>query len=281
MRCWKRITLPSGIYYSDPIHAIKSLIGDSATIVRHIALDVILSNSYVIVDVEYEVLTPNPLVTYYVNTTDLVKCSPDSTSGYTFKFEGSDVWFRTSNPRIMQSKKIIPVTILPLDKESVAAKSMFGDRIFRYVANHESNPLHEYSSLKDMRRYRHSEINFDELLKSDLAKVKRKEIYDEKVTKDKYFELIQRPNGILSTTELKYIKTWNDVRLDESNVGYLLDVDLLPDIDINGIILVCRQRKSSIVFYYPHNSALITKEQIHFVKNLCMVDRLINLPPDE
>lgn len=280
MRCHKRLSVSSESFYPDPIACLKSLLGEGSSIVKYEVLSLVTTNSRIIIDVEYDAFIANPLITYYVKFSELTSCTTNSNT-YTFKTnDGTNIWLKITNPRSIKTS-FIPLTIYPFDKRQTRENSP--EFSFKYFATFTHTPLHAYSTFFDKNRYMHSEIDIAETLDSDLAKIKRHELYDAETTKIEYLKAIQKFECLNKVSTIKSLTDFN--KLDSNapiNTGYLIDASLLPsDQILEGVIIVQPLRLSTIVFYYPHISLFITPQQVKFVKDLTEIDKLLNLPPDE
>ena len=278
----KRLTIPSETFSPNPIGVLKSLLGEGVTILKYEVQSIVLSNSKIVVDVEYEARNINPLVTYYVKTSDLVMCTPTGNAQVFKTEEGIPVWFKVSNPKILE-RNIIPVLIAPFNPSSKSRRSIeaYVEKNFKYFAIYNPEPLHAYSTFFDTKHYLYSRIDVDDILSSSNAQIKRKEIYNMDRTNDEYSKAIHKFECLNEVTSLKLIKKFDEIDLaNPSNIGYLMDAQVLPsDRTLTGIIVVQPIRQSNIIFYYPHLSREITMEEIQFTKDLVEIDKRVNLPP--
>lgn len=280
MRCHKRISVSSESFYPDPIACLKSLLGEGSSIVKYEVLSIVLTNSRIVVDVEYDAFVANPLITYYVKFSDLTACTPNSNT-YMFKTnDGTNVWLKITNVSSIKTN-YIPLTIYPFDKHQGRENSP--EKSFKYFATFAITPLHAYSTIFDKNRYMHSLIDVKSTLESDLTQLERRELYDMERTKAEYMKTVQKFDCLSQVTNVKTINDFS--KIDSSspiNTGYLLDASLLPnDQTLEGVIIVQPIRVSTIVFFYPHVALFITPQQIQFVKDLIKIDKQLNLPPVE
>lgn len=273
--------IASETFFQDPYSTIRSLLGEGIKITKYEVLSVITTNSRILVDVEYEALIANSLITYYVKLTDLTSCTPDH-NNYTFKTpDGTNIWVDIDDPESINSNYLM-LTLIPFDSKEVE-EGEIAKRSFRYFGSIVDQPLHAYSTIFDGNRYMHSDIDVEELLKSDLAKVKRKELYTMEETESAYLSEVQRFEHLSHITDVKRIEDIEKIDSSiPSNIGFLIESSKLPKGKIiQGVIVIQPVRVSNIVFFYPHMPLYITPEQFEFVCNLIEIDRSINLFPVE
>lgn len=258
-----RIVAKSEIFYNSPYNYIRSLLGSDIQDISYQVNDVILPNGSIAIDVKYHKIGSASLKTVYVNTSELTRLNP-TTNEFIFTYEGEEIYIKISDQRDLKRTKL-PVRIFPYTGKT--------NGIYRYIALLIASPLHAYTTVSY-----NSETSYNDappIIDVD-QDVERRELFDLETTIENCknqsgaFTIFERLNSVVE------LKSFRDIKQNAS-IGYVMDYKLLPDEGCRGHVIIHQERKSNILFYYPHASNWITPEHVRFIKDFMRYDHS-NLP---
>lgn len=226
---YKRLHVLYDDYSYNPTRTIQSFIGNDAEIIK-VNENGIISDGYVVVDVEYKVLDLDPTKTYYIKFGDCRKINMKKDNCYIVKVDDINVCVNIRKPNIDKDKyiPIIVNAIIPNSRDSV---------LYKYYGQITDSPFHYCNS--QMFSHNHELKTLDECNKCNTDK----SLFTDEQVKASYNDVIGKlpfnsRTAIIASNNIKRINSINEVGKDKY---YIIDIRKLKT--NTGLINVVKYRE--------------------------------------
>ena len=244
----KRLHILYDDYSINPTKTILSFIGTDAEIIK-ITENSIISDGYMVVDVEYKVLDLDQTNIYYIKFGDCRKINMKKEHCYIANIDGINVCLNIRNQNLTKDS-LLPITInpvIPTTREQT---------MYKYYGFIIDSPFHYCNS--QMFSFNHELKTLDECLKCS----KDKKIFSDDKIKMSYTEVIGKLpfNARSSSIEASNIKHINSIDEVGDDKYYIIDIRKL-NTDIGLISAVKYREHPWDVLYIPISNYKITKRK--------------------
>lgn len=263
----ERRKIPYFLFAANPTRTIKEILGQDILIKSYTVNDIITDDECYIVDIEYYSIAFSPFQIFFINASDIKQLIPGSTV-YATQINGCNI--KISSPALGDYKKMVPIRInasIP-NNHSIHGQldqnfSYFGI-IVRKPMNYLCTPLkypgHKFTpfEMEEVKPIYPNDYKFTPISESETLTAYKSEIQQ--------FPILKAVDNIVVA------KTFDECK--QGTTAYVIDINKLPDGDVNGIILIQPKRIPNMVLFYPTISCLICEEEMKSIKDFIKMDEV-------
>lgn len=221
----KRLHVLYDDYSYNPTKTIQSFIGNDAEIIK-VSENGIVSDGYVVIDVEYKVLDLDPTKIYFIKFGDCRKINVGRNNNYIVKVDGINVCINIRKQN-MDKDKYIPIMINPTTPDSRDGE------LYKYYGQILNTPFHYCDS--QTFSHDHELKTLEECNKCNTDKV----LFTEEQIKASYNKVIgslpfNSRTSIIASNNIKRINSVSEVGKDKY---YIIDIrKLKPETGLINIV---------------------------------------------
>ena len=245
----KRLHILYDDYSINPTKTIQSFIGMDAEIIN-IKENSIVSDGYIVVDVDYKVMDLDPTKIYFIKFGDCRKINMKKDNCYIVTIDGINVCVNVRKLQGLTDESMVPVHINPVIPTSRE------QTLYKYYGQIVDTPFHNANS--QSFSYNHELVTLEDCQKCDQDEV----IFTTEQIKLSYDETIGKlpfnaRATVVDTNNIKRIKSTNDVDNDKY---YIIDIRKVDT--QTGLLCAVKYREHPWdVLYIPLPNYKITKRK--------------------